>query len=385
MAKYLEASEKITIFAAVNYSMTPSINMQNIKLEEVSTIGTSVIYQIQNCGVSNRYYVVSSPESIDLLARPEVVGYNCQRCLLPSTQSFLQYLCDHEGIYRPHILNILRGGLNFPLEEASYNIGINVCNTDFVTCERVIEQGQIKGLDIKYEKIIAEEGATLLIGDIIASGETLCECLPLICRRYRDMGGSIRRVVFFTIGGTKAVSIMERMSAKIKELWPDFEGFCCIFYEGMFSVYEDQGVTGINTPAIDFYWNDGVVAPEFRRSVVQMPYALLEKCIIYDGGARRYEMLNHIEEVLEYWHALLEVADQVDYQALVEEKLGYPLSCTYDAWLQATALQPSAVHEALYQCELIYARKLLQQGTLRSLCEQRITDFQTAMTSYMNE
>lgn len=356
--------------------------MQNVKLAEISHVDSSAIYEIETASSSNSYYVVSSPASIELLVCPEVVGYNCQRCLLPSTQAFLDFLHRKEGVQRPHILNILRGGLNFPLEEACYNIGLNVCNTDFVTCERVIENGEIKGLDIKYEKIIAEEGATLLIGDIIASGETLCECLPLICRRYRDMGGSLRKVVFFTIGGTKAVGIMERMAAKIKALWPEFEGFCCIFYEGMFTVYEDHGVTGINTPDIDFYWNGGAVAPQLRAHVMDHPVALLEKCMIYDGGARRYEMHNHIDEVLEYWEELLDVADKVDFKAFIEEKLGYSLEASYKEWLAATCLVDTDVHHVLWQKEVATAHDLLATTTLKSICGQRIEAFKAEMAQY---
>lgn len=358
--------------------------MQHVKLAEAAHVGSSTIYEINTTSSANSYYVVSSPESIELLARPEVVGFNCQRCLLPSTQAFLDFLRQKESVQRPHILNILRGGLNFPLEEACFNIGLNVCNTDFVTCERVIENGEIKGLDIKYEKIIAEQGATLLIGDIIASGETLCECLPLICRRYRDMGGSLRKVVFFTIGGTKAVGIMERMAAKIKELWPEFEGFCCIFYEGMFTVYEDHGVTGINTPDIDFYWNGGAVAPELRNYVMDNSVALLEKCMIYDGGARRYEMRNHIDEVLEYWTELHEIADKADFKAFVEEKLGYSLEASYEEWLEAARLAASDAHRALWQKEVVTAHALLKSTTLQAFCEQRIKAFKAEMQQYEN-
>ena len=33
---------------------------------------------------------------------------------------------------------------------------------------------------------------------------------------------------------------------------------------------------------------------------------LFEKCIIYDGGARRYEIHEHVEEVLEFWEGIKE-------------------------------------------------------------------------------
>ena len=43
-----------------------------------------------------------------------------------------------------------------------------------------------------------------------------------------------------------------------------------------------------------------------------MQNPLFEKCTIYDGGARRYEIHEHIEEVLEFWNGILERADSID-------------------------------------------------------------------------
>ena len=109
----------------------------------------------------------------------------------------------------------------------------------------------ITGLDIKYEKLHIAKDITLMIGDIIASGDTLRLCLSQVVDRFRRRGGSLRRIVFFTVGGTKAIPLMERFTQEIRQYFPAFEGFCCVFYEGIFTVYEDKGVTGINIPDID--------------------------------------------------------------------------------------------------------------------------------------
>lgn len=60
---------------------------------------------------------------------------------------------------------------------------------------------------------------------------------------------------------------------------------------------------------------------------------LFEKCIIYDGGARRYEIHEHVEEVLEFWEGILERADKIDFKELLDEKLGYPTPISYEDWL----------------------------------------------------
>ena len=111
----------------------------------------------------------------------------------------------------------------------------------------------------------------------------------------------LRNIIIFTIGGTKGIDILEKLTAEIREFWPEFEGFITVYYEGIFSTYQDKGVSGINLPDVDFYWKGGIIAPEFRRETLSMCSPLFEKCIIYDGGARRYEIHEHVEEVLDFW------------------------------------------------------------------------------------
>ena len=302
----------------------------------VASQDSTNIYGLVSSEFINRYFVLSSPGSRALLSSPEIVGFPCYTSLLKETVAALRYLLSTglDGDF--DILTILRGGLNYPLEEACANAGIRVRDIHFISCEREIKDKVITGLDIKYEKLNPSKGAMLAIGDIIASGATFRMCLDYVVDVYRRCVGSIKRIVFFTIGGTRAIELMDEMTPHLKALVPEFEGFDCFFYEGAFTVYEGPGVSGINVKDIDFGWNGGVVAPEFRSWIVDRPEALLEKCIIYDGGARRYEILLHIEEVSEYWEGILRRADIIDPTALVGEKLGYPHPVGYEEWLQIT-------------------------------------------------
>lgn len=160
IVQHRETEENLQRILQGSYNKT---NMNRYSIIKIVESGTSCIYRLENSETTNEYYVVSSPEAIELIVNPETVGYTCQHCLLQSTQTVMQFLLGKEPISRPHIFNILRGGLNFPLEEACFNISMKVCSTDFVSCERVIENGVIKGLDIRYEKIIAEKDVTLLM------------------------------------------------------------------------------------------------------------------------------------------------------------------------------------------------------------------------------
>ena len=38
-------------------------------------------------------------------------------------------------------------------------------------------------------------------------------------------------IIIFTIGGTKGIEILEKLTSEIREYWPDFEGFITVYYE----------------------------------------------------------------------------------------------------------------------------------------------------------
>lgn len=344
-------------------------------------------YSLVSDSFLNQYFIVSDEGTRRLMASPEVVGFDAYSSMLAPTAKALDILKaqDSKGLDRVNILTILRGGLNYPLEESCYRSGIRVSDISFMSCERIIRNGIITGLDVKYQQIHTEPDCTLLIGDIIASGATMKLCLKYFIDTFRANGHTIRKIIFFTVGGTKAISLMEEMTAEIREFWPAFEGFQCVFYEGIFSVYTDKGVTGVNIPDIDFGWKDGFIAPEFRQYIAQYKYApaLLEKCIIYDGGARRYQIEEHVEEVSAYWEDLLAVADKADYNAFLAEKAGY-CAASYEQWLEINHYRPSDELKAIYEGEQQYIATLATQS-LRDICERRLSQLKNDLGIYLKQ
>ncbi len=344
-------------------------------------------YRLQGCDLKNKYYIVSEAETRKLMNHPEVVGYEVYRSLIPATAQMLYHLKEQKLISNANILSILRGALNYPLEESCYNEHIRVHDISFMSSERVFgEDGAITGLDVKYCKLAVVPDSTLMIGDIIASGDTLVKCLWYVIDYYRKHNAKLRNVIFFTIGGKRGVELLEQMTAEIREFWPGFEGFITVFYEGIFNCYDngDKGVSGINRAWIDFYWKGGIVAPEFRRETLSMQDPLFEKCTIYDGGARRYEIHEHIEEVLEFWNGILERADIIDFTALIEEKLGHTLNISYEDWLADChyAMLPAKETGWLYRQEQGFIESM-KNVTLRQIAQQRIEEFTAALRKYI--
>ncbi len=357
--------------------------LKGMSLRSVGSPDGTSIWKLEAGNLSNSYYMVSSEPTRRLMASPEVVGFEAYLAMVPATRAMLGYLRDEDLLDSPvNILTILRGGLNYPLEECCHSEGIRVENMQFVSCERVIRCGVIEGLDLRYEKLVICPDCTLMIGDIIATGDTFRRCLDEVVGIFHRGGGSIRRLVVFTIGGTRAIPLLEGFTRKARELFPEFEGVRCVFYEGAFGLYGDKGVSGVNIPDIDFGWGGGVVTPEFRSYVLARPDALFEKCIIYDGGARRYEISVHCKEVLDYWNDLLEAAPRTSWTAFLEEKAGHPLDVDYEGWLAATRYEGLTGMEPLFDKERAFLEEC-RGRRLEDICRRRIAEFSEALSDYI--
>lgn len=334
----------------------------------------------------NEYYIVSEAETRKLMNHPEVVGYEVYDSLVSATSQMMYFLKKNGKISKVNILSILRGALNYPLEESCYREHIRVHDISFMSSERVFSEGQMTGLEIKYCKLAVVPDSSLLIGDIIASGETLVNCLKYVIDYYKERGAKLRNIIFFTIGGNKGIELLERLTEEIRRDWPEFEGFITVYYEGIFSCYEngDLGASGINRANIDFIWRDGIISPAFRRQTLSQQNALFEKCTIYDGGARRYEISEHIDEVMEFWQGIRERADIIDKQALLEEKLGHPTDISYEDWVRSCHYEKLEDRENrwLFTQERGFI-KSWENITLRDMAQQRIEEFTSALKKYI--
>ena len=171
-------------------------------------------YRLEGGDYENEYYVISEAESRKLLNTPEIVGYEVYNCLVSSTSQMLYYLKEQKKVTTANILSILRGALNYPLEEACYREHIRVHDISFLSSERVFEEEEIAGLEIKYSKLTMVPDSTLMIGDIIASGETLIHCLRYVTDFYRDHGASLRNIIILLSAEPKELIFLRSLLQK---------------------------------------------------------------------------------------------------------------------------------------------------------------------------
>ena len=102
-------------------------------------------YKLAGGNYVNEYYVVSEADTRKLLNTPEIVGYEVYDCLIPSTSQMLYYFKEQKKVTTANILSILRGALNYPLEESCYREHIRVHDISFLSSERVFADEEIAG------------------------------------------------------------------------------------------------------------------------------------------------------------------------------------------------------------------------------------------------
>ena len=116
-----------------------SSHLQDARLRFVGLHYETSLYELHGPQLTNRYYILSGAGTRQLMAYPEVVGFDSYLSMLPATVAALRHLFPRGKDGDVDILTILRGGLNYPVEEACARNGIHVRDMHFVSCERIIE------------------------------------------------------------------------------------------------------------------------------------------------------------------------------------------------------------------------------------------------------
>ncbi len=320
-----------------------------------NNINNSVLYKLN----SKNIYIISNKATRKLLTEPEIIGYTIPRLLQESTVDFLSWLKDNNKLSPVNVFNILRGGLNFPIEEACYYSGINVNGVSFISSERVFLDKKVSRIETVYRKINAFDNSSIIIGDIIASGVTLRNAINYIEEVYAKSYVSLRSITILTIGTKNTFDVIEELERKLKKRWPNFESITVAFFEGIFGIYVDKGITGLNLPRVDFNIKNALVSPAFRKKIIDRKTAIFEKCVIYDGGARRFEPLEHTCDLLNYWGRLNTIASTITTKDFLKEKYGYNSSVTYNNWKKRNFYSGLSDEELLdlYNCEIAYLKK----------------------------
>ncbi len=301
-------------------------------LETKSSIDGCSLYRIErnpalDQGVTE--VVVSTSDSRVICNDPLILGVEYTRRLgLASTKALraLKQVGLFVGEERStHVLTILRGGLNFQLREAvAHAFDWNRHGSWFISAQRKIvnsASGEWEIVEDAYSKIYPEGSEVdVVFGDVVATGTSLRHGLNQLSEK-RSASVRYRSVVFFTIGGAVAGEAVQEWKRSIEQLQGAPVSCVVVYLEGIFGVATASTPLRIKLEGTDLLRRDGVFAPEFEESQYENPCFPLERCSIYDAGSRAFHIPEYLEDVIDYWSQVTQLArDGVGFDELLKER-----------------------------------------------------------------
>lgn len=345
---------------------------------------------------SDGYYRLSASAPIDaavahtaagsaLVCESTAVGVTYQRRLAEATRSALKMAADHDPALAadldaavPAALYVLRGGLNFAVHDALEELTGRACEVSFVTSERAVVAGAATVRDDGYRKYSLVPGSLLVLGDIAATGRTIINTLGHLVRDHPP-ASLPRRIVLVVIGTATFLDHLETFlsSAEGDLLVRSGCRISVLYLEGAFALYGGEPRLPGHVPGTDFVRAGAVLTPGAWTAAFRQPLAILERCVIYDGGARGFSPRAHLGRVRTYW-ARLDAAIRLDPGAvgrLLCAKIGMDVHLTsYDDW--KTILRCSAPENELssaYSAARAMWRSA-RNGEIAAACAAHLTE-----------
>jgi len=275
-------------------------------------------------GVSS--FVVTTPQTRRICNDPRCLGLDYTHALCEACASVLKAMGSELGLVEREtaVVNILRGGLNYGLREAlGMAYGWNVHATCFLSAQRAKDSDGDDWhiTENSYRKLRFPKDASLVIGDVVATGTSLVYALDELINVARKSGTNLKRIVFFTFGGLKALEILKAVDGRCRQTFPDYAGTFLFYLEGVFTVPDRTTPLSIKLPGTDLLRFGATMAPEFIASQYDDAAYPIERCVIYDAGSRAFAPDEYAEDVLGYWQQTKALAQSgVAYAQLLAER-----------------------------------------------------------------
>jgi hypothetical protein len=285
-----------------------------------------VLYHVKPFAQVARF-IATTPDTRAICNDPFVFGTTYTSRLQRAMMQLLQALriADQEvGEERNAVvLHILRGGLNFGLREALASAyGWERHRSAFISSQRANGQKGWYITEDSYEKVMLVPRTDWIIADVVATGVSLKRALLKLIRMSRENEKSIRRITFFTIGGSRAEQLVAEADAQCRKAFPDdYQGASVVYLEGIFGVAEEGSPLQIRISGTDLLRHPAELAPEFVVSQGKSLSYALERCTIYDAGSRAFDIDEYLHDVSNYWARVLAIASKgTTYEAYLRER-----------------------------------------------------------------
>ena len=284
-------------------------------LEPLSASASCELHRIPAppAGIRDRC-IASTPETRAICNQPEIVGVRYTEGLRRATGRALSALAEAgllpEAREEEHcVLHILRGGLNFGVREALHDaLGLHRQSAAFLSSQRFEQDGRWQVREDAYRKLTIPDQAVLHCGDVVATGATLGHAFETLQAHLEATRTRIRRLVFFTIGGAEVEALLTRFEPGLRAGNPAYEGATLVYFEARFRLADEDTPLRIALPGTDLLRTEALLAPAFAASQWDAVAHPLERCSIYDAGARAFDVPTYLEDVRGYWRQVAGLA-----------------------------------------------------------------------------
>jgi len=286
---------------------------------------SSNVHRLPGTGAVDAF-VASTPETRRICNDPRCFGLDYTRSLSRACAAVLSALRGELGLVEREtaVVNVLRGGLNYGLREAlGAAYGWNAHASCFLSAQRE-RDGEGDGWHVTenaYRKLRLPERASIVVGDVVATGTSLAYALGELVEAALAGGTRLKNIVFFTFGGSKALEILRGVDEHCRRSFPDYAGTTIFYFEGVFAVPDHETPVSVKLPGTDLLRLGGEMAPEFVESQYEDPAYPIERCVIYDAGSRAFAPDEYAEDVLDYWRQTKALAQSgMTYAQLLAER-----------------------------------------------------------------
>jgi len=261
-------------------------------------------------------YVFTTPQTRRICNVPEVIGVEYTTLMGEAVTAALKHLPGRESfMVIPQkqfcVFTFLRGGLNFYLREALYHAyGFNIHASSFMTSQRYMVDGKWHIKENQYRKLKVPDNATLLVGDVVATGVTIEEGFNVFLDYLRSVRNRLDNLIFFTIGCDNAERVFNQIDQRLRQMNPTYGRTIVVYIEGKFNVAEDSSNLSIKIPGTDLIRTGALVSPEFALSQYEDVAYPIERCTIYDAGSRSFDIPEYLHDVVDYWEQTKKLAER---------------------------------------------------------------------------
>lgn len=305
---------------------------------------TAAIYSIENENKSSliHRYVVSTRDTRNMMNFPEIINCDFTALMRNGITNALKSVNHLEKLSminsrNVNVYHILRGGLNFQIRDVLRKaFGYKWHSSSYISSQRVKEGVEFVISEDTYRKFEVPDDATIYSADIVASGASLDNSLFYLEKYLETKHLRLKNFVFITIGGVRAEEVLEKWDKRFREVHRDYNKTILIYLEGRFALGNTTTPLKNVLPDTDLLRNyklGALLSPEFEHSQFEKMIIAMEGCVIYDGGKKAFEPINHIIDVLDFWEKQKEYAEQENISLWEEYNARFPL----DLYLEKSA------------------------------------------------